>query len=184
MPRPTHLLKHEHRVIEQAMRALEGLCVRLELNEEIPVKALIQIFDFFQIYADRFHHEKEEMFLFPALRKAGIENENGPLSFLAEEHLTERNLLAELGAAITEYRQHSENAHLQIIELARNYSQHLLGHLLREDGILFTLAEEILDEATKTEIHQVFIESESALGTYSVSYYEKLACELEESWSV
>ena len=33
MSRPTHTLKHEHRVIEKALRALEGIGMRLELNE-------------------------------------------------------------------------------------------------------------------------------------------------------
>ena len=56
MARPTHLLKHEHRVIEQVMRALEGICVRLELKEVIPEADLIHLYDFIQIYADRFHH--------------------------------------------------------------------------------------------------------------------------------
>ncbi len=184
MIRPTHLLKHEHRVIEQVMRALEGLCIRLELKEVIPEADLIHLYDFIQIYADRFHHEKEEMYLFPALRSAGIENENGPLEFLKEEHLTERKLLIALGAAIMEYRQHSENANAHIIEPARNYCRHLLSHMRREDAILFTLAEEMLDEQEKEALHQAFIQAEVGLGLNSVAHYEQLASELEKSWSV
>jgi hypothetical protein len=30
MSRPTHLLRHEHRIIEQAIRALEGMCIRMQ----------------------------------------------------------------------------------------------------------------------------------------------------------
>ncbi len=184
MSRPTHTLKHEHRVIEQALRALDGICVRLELNETIPAEALAQVLDFIQMYADRFHHEKEEMWFFPALLKAGTEIEGGPLSFLKQEHITERKLLIDLGAAVTAYEHSADSAKAHIVELARNFSRHLLSHMRREDAILFTLAEEILDEPAKADIHQAFINAEIGFGLDSVAHYEQLASELEKSWSV
>lgn len=184
MSRPTHTLKHEHRVIEQALRALDGICVRLELNETIPAEALVHIYDFIQMYADRFHHEKEETCFFPALLKAGMGIEGGPLGFLKQEHITERKLLIDLGAAITAYQHHGEEAKSHIIELARNFSRHLLSHMRREDAILFTLAEEVLDEPAKASVHQAFIKAEIGFGVDSVAHYEQLASELEKSWSV
>jgi hemerythrin-like domain-containing protein len=90
MSRPTHTLKHEHRIIGQVLRALEGICIRLELNEAVPVEALVHTLDFVQIYADRFHHEKEETYLFPALQQCGLQAQSGPLEFLRQEHQIER----------------------------------------------------------------------------------------------
>lgn len=124
MSRPTHTLKHEHRIIEQALRALVGLCVRLELDEPIPVEPLVHLLDFVQIYADRFHHEKEEMVLFPALAQSGMQVEGGPLGFLQHEHQVERQLLIELGAAVTDYRHGDEAAKHRIVAIARSYSRH------------------------------------------------------------
>lgn len=184
MSRPTHTLKHEHRIIEQALRALEGVCTRLELGEEIPLAALVQTLDFVQIYADRFHHEKEEMHLFPALQQSGVQVEGGPLGFLKHEHQVERQLLIELGGAVTDYRNHDETAKPRIISSARNYSRHVLSHMRREDSILFLLAEELMDEPTKTALNYAFAKAEHGFGEKSVDHYEELAAQLEKAWAV
>jgi hemerythrin-like domain-containing protein len=110
--------------------------------------------------------------------------ETGPLNFLKQEHITERKLLIDLGAAITAYQHHGESAKAHIVELARNFSRHLISHMRREDAILFTLAEEVLDEPAKAAVHQAFIEAEVGFGKDSVAHYEQLASELEKSWSI
>ena len=55
MSRPTHLLKREHRVIEQAMRALEGMCLRMRTGGDAPNEELSKLLDFIRNHADRFH---------------------------------------------------------------------------------------------------------------------------------
>lgn len=107
--RPTHLLRHEHRVIEQGLRALDGMCLRLKAGDEIPAEALSKALEFVQNYVDRHHHFREEEYLFPALKQCGFE-EGGALPFLLEEHAHERELLAELEFAIEEYRYGDSNA--------------------------------------------------------------------------
>ncbi len=184
MARPTHTLKHEHRIIEQVLLALEGMCMRLELGEAIPLEALIHTLDFVQIYADRFHHEKEEMHLFPALEQSGMQVEGGPLGFLKHEHHVERQLLIDLGVAVSDNRHGDEAAQHRIIDIARNYSRHLLSHMRCEDSILFMLAEELLDEPTKTAINYAFAKAEHGLGEKSVEHYEKLAAQLEKDWTI
>lgn len=184
MSRPTHTLKHEHRIIEQALRGLEGICTRLELGEEVPLEAFNHLLDFVQIYADRFHHEKEELYLFPALQESGMQAEGGPLDFLKQEHHTERQLAIDLGVAITDFRHGQEQAKHRIVEIARNYSRHLLSHIRREDAILFMLAEEMLDEPAKTSLNYAFAKAENSFGDKSVEHYEQMATDLEKAWAV
>jgi hemerythrin-like domain-containing protein len=184
MSRPTHTLRHEHRIIEQALRALNGVCTRLDLGEQVPIEALVHTLDFVQVYAVRFHHEKEEMYLFPALQQSGMTVEGGALGFLNHEHQVERQIVVDLAAAITDYRNGDDEAKHRIIEYARNYSQHLLSHMRREDSILFTLAEEMLDEPAKAAINYAFAKAEHGLGEKSVEHYEELATELEKTWAV
>ena len=92
MSRPTHILRHEHRVIEQALRALDGMCLNLKIGGNVPPEALDQILDFIQNFADRFHHTREATYLFPALGQNGFQKEGGALRFLTEEHEIERML--------------------------------------------------------------------------------------------
>src|SRR5262249_51591136 len=100
MSRPTHILRHEHRVIEQALRALDGICLKLKSGVNVPAEALCQILDFIQNFADRFHHAREVTYLFPALDQNGFQREGGAIGFLTREHDLERLLTAELELAI------------------------------------------------------------------------------------
>src|SRR5262245_38908074 len=104
MSRPTHLLRHEHRVIEQAMRAMEGMCFRIRTGGGAPSEELTKLIDFIRNYADRFHHAKEETHLFPVLEQIGVRDDNGPLAFLRNEHETERRMLCDLELAVDEFR--------------------------------------------------------------------------------
>src|SRR5262245_33131597 len=135
MSRPTHLLKHQHRVIEQAMRALEGICFRMLTGEYVPEEELSKLLSFIRGYAEDFHHAKEEEHLFPALRKAGIKDENGPLTFLRQEHKTERKLLSELGLAVAEYQRDPRTGG-KFVAAAQQFKDHLIEHMQQEDAIL------------------------------------------------
>ncbi|MFY9572632.1 MAG: hemerythrin domain-containing protein, partial [Blastocatellia bacterium] len=72
MTHPLHTLKHEHRVIERALRALDGVCARLQWGQQVPAEVLAQLVDFVSTFADRHHHGKEEACLFPVLQRHGI----------------------------------------------------------------------------------------------------------------
>jgi hemerythrin-like domain-containing protein len=182
MSRPTHLLRHEHRIIEQGMRALEGMCIRMQTGSSVPGEELSKLLDFIRNFADRFHHEKEETHFFPALERIGIQDDTGALAFLRNEHKTERRLLAELELVAEDYH-HNYGAIESFVQVARQYKDHLIGHMQQEESILFRLAEEMLDDEVKDSLTHAL-----AAGTPTtremIRRYEKLARELEEAWSV
>jgi hemerythrin-like domain-containing protein len=184
MSRPTHILKHEHRVIERALRALDGMCLNLRSGGNVPPEALYQILDFIQNFADRFHHTREVTYLFPALGHNGFQMDGGALCFLMGEHEIERMLTAELELAIGEYRHGDAAAVDRFIEAATLYREHLVGHMREEDAILFRLAEELLDEAAKASLIQSFALEEAQDCDGTVARYEQLAQELEKNWAV
>jgi hemerythrin-like domain-containing protein len=184
MSRPTHLLKHEHRVIEQALRALDGMCLNLKSGRNVPPESLYQILDFIQNFADRFHHIREETYLFPALGHNGLQMDGGALSFLMGEHQTERMLTAELELAIGDYSHGDPAAVDRFVEAANLYRDHMVGHIQEEDAILFRLAEEVLDEAVKASLTQSFAQEEAQNSDGMVARYELLAQELEKNWAV
>jgi hemerythrin-like domain-containing protein len=184
MSRPTHILRHEHRVIEQALRALDGMCLNLKTGGNVPLEALYQVLDFIQNFADRFHHTREERYLFPALSRSGLQKEGGALGLLMGEHETERMLMAELELAIGEYGHGDSAAVDRFVEAANLYRDHLVGHMREEDAILFRLAEEVLDEAVKASLIQSFVQEEAQDCDGMVTRYERLAQELEKNWAV
>ena len=184
MSRPTHILKHEHRVIERALRALDGMCMHLKSGGSVPPEALYQILDFIQNFADRFHHAREETYLFPSLSHNGFQIDGGALGVLMGEHETERTLTAELELAIGEYRHGDSEAVDRFVKAANLYREHMVNHMREEDAILFRLAEEVLDEAVKASLTQSFGQEEAQYCGGTVARYERLAQELERNWAV
>lgn len=183
MSDPFHLLKREHRIIEQALRGLAGLCLRLEIDEPVPTAELEKFVDFITNFADGVHHGKEETWLFPALDREGISIENGPLGVLEAEHELERELVGELTAAIEEYRGGSAGAGPRFADVSRRYIDLLTGHMQREDNVLFRIGSEVLPDEKKSELAKAFNESAPA-GQDPLKKYAELATELEEKWSI
>jgi hemerythrin-like domain-containing protein len=184
MTHPLNLLKHEHRVIERALRALDGVCARLEWGQQVPAEVLSQFVDFISTFADRYHHGKEETHLFPALQRQGIQREGGPLAALEHEHQIESKLASEMRLAIQEYKSVDPAARQRFIDAARRYTNHLLSHIDREDSILFRLADEILDEEDKASLIEGFKLAEEEFGAGAKEKYDRIASALEQQWAV
>src|SRR5215510_6648473 len=132
MSGPFHLLKHDHRIIERALKALDGACLRLETGDQIPAPDLSKMIDFISTFADSYHHGKEEIILFPVLVRAGIQYQGGPLGAMEREHQIERRLMGNLRTAVEEYDQGDAGAGARFIEAARAYTHMMVGHLERE----------------------------------------------------
>lgn len=179
-----HKLKHEHRVIEKGLRALDGMCLNLKMGNEVPPEALSLLLDFIQNFADRFHHAREESFLFPALLELGFEEDSGALWFLKEEHGVERTLLAELEIAIDEYGDGDTSAINRFVESATKFRDHLLAHMQKEEGFLFRLVEEVLDETEVEALAQSMTQIDIQKNQEIIVKYEIQAEQLEKNWAI
>ena len=181
---PLHNLKHEHRVIERALHALDGVSIRLEWGDHVPYDVLSQLVDFIDVFADRYHHGREEECLFPVLALKGIPYHGGPLQAIEQQHEIERDLTAEMERAIKSFREDDPESRRHFVEAARRYSQHLIRHMEREESILFRLADEILDDEDKTALAEAFKQAEGQLPPRSQEEYERIAAKLENDWSI
>jgi hemerythrin-like domain-containing protein len=184
MSAPFHTLKHEHRVIEQALRALEGICLLLKTHTEVPVEDLRQLVEFIDFYANSFHHHKEEKYLFPALQKPGISWESGALGKIEKEHEIERALVNELAASVAALSELTAEAVERFTNSAQRYVRHLLGHMQHEDALLFRFAEELLENEDKEKLFKDFKQAEAEIGKEVIKRYENLAALLEEKWAI
>jgi len=181
---PLHTLKHEHRVIERALRALDGVCTRLQWGDPVPPGILKQLADFISKFADRHHHGKEETYLFPLLRRHGFVQDGGPLGAIAREHKIESELSSEMHNAIERYREADPFARQRFIDSASKYRKHLLSHIDKEDEILLRLADEMFDEQDVGTLRDGFRQAEDELGTGAHEKYEVIASALEREWAL
>lgn len=182
MSKPIEILRREHRVIEGALRTLDGICVKLQRGIEVPPDTLWQLIDFIRTYADGFHHGKEEAHLFPALEKSGVRRD-GLLGMMFEEHEAGRAFIAELGEAAQGYKTGDPRTVRRFVLAAWRYMELLTTHIHKEENVLFVIADETLDDEALALLARAFEMEDVKLGAGLHQKYERIAAELERAWA-
>jgi len=153
MGTPTEILREEHGVILGALALLERAAGRQEKGTP-PEGWWSELIAWLRAFADRTHHAKEEQLLFPAMVKAGVPSEGGPVAVMLEEHQQGRALIAAMEAGAREDR----------AARAREYVHLLRGHIDKENGVLFPLADAVLDEPAQRALAREFEAVEAEQG--------------------
>lgn len=143
---PTDVLREEHRVILGALDLLEAAARRLTAGTVLPEVWWLEIIAWLRGFADRNHHAKEETSLFPAMVNAGVPSMGGPIGVMLEEHERGRALIRAMEAAEPAARAAG----------ARAYVSLLREHIDKENGVLFPLADSVLDEAAQRSLGRDF----------------------------
>jgi hemerythrin-like domain-containing protein len=145
-------LKHEHEAILAALQVLNSM---IDSGEQVPADELNGFIGFLKEFADKCHHSKEEDILFPALTRAGLPLEGGPVGVMLGEHVQGR-----------EYIQAMENAaegspdYAGFAKSARQYAELLRQHIQKENNVLFVMAEKLLSAEQLDEIYEAFEQHE------------------------
>lgn len=183
MPTPIDQLQAEHRIIEKALHALQGLSARLEQGERIDPPVFQRMFEFLTIFADQRHHQKEEKCLFPALGHQGLPQDHGPVGMMLQEHCTGRALISHMKRAASGYVNGDPNAARHFAEAATDYVHLLNEHIAKEDNMLFRIAESVLDGQAMQSLQNDFDQADADLPG-SHAKYAREAEELELAWAI
>ncbi len=123
-------LRAEHDRIDAMLGALRTYVARRARGEGERADAA-RFITFFRLYADAFHHAREEHVLFPALaREANLPIATGPVAALASDHERMRAALGELAAVLADAPARAE-------PLAIAYSRALWLHIDAENSVFF-----------------------------------------------
>ena len=152
----TEQLKDEHKGIKLMLRIMDRICDRFLTGEQVNPEHLEKIVDFLKIFADTCHHAKEEELLFPAMIKAGIPKEGGPISVMLAEHSRGRSHVKALGEAVADFKAGNFAASKTIVEDARAYITLLSQHIDKEDTILYPLADRTIARPVQDKLLEEF----------------------------
>jgi hemerythrin-like domain-containing protein len=144
------------------LKVLEREAARMEAGERVNTETLEQGIDFLRNFADQCHHTKEEKELFPAMAKAGVPVDGGPIGVMLHDHVEGRGHIRAMSEALDAYRQGDETAAKRLAGSIRAYTELLTAHIWKEDNILFTMADQVLSDSVQQELVARFdrIESE------------------------
>jgi hemerythrin-like domain-containing protein len=152
------MLVAEHDHIWMLLDALDSLSRDLTEGRAVSAEFLTRSLDFIVLYADRCHHGKEEDLLFPLLSKKGIPVEGGPIGAMLEEHDQGRALVGSLRDAVGRYAGGNSSSAGEIAEALRSYTALLRQHILKENDVLFPMAEGVLSPEEDLELTRKFEE--------------------------
>ena len=88
----TASLRRDHDLIEKVIKSMEATLQLLQNGTSVPEPILMQVIDFSKNFTDVCHHSKEEGSLFPALEKAGMPTNMGPIAMMLMDHEKSREI--------------------------------------------------------------------------------------------
>lgn len=151
----TEILMEEHDVIIRVLAALE-----LEVNKARNGKSQPEFFidagDFIKGFADGCHHAKEEGVLFKHMESAGVPVQGGPIAVMLSDHEQGRLFTRQMRVAAERWQAGDSSAVQQVIENASGYIQLLLGHIFKENNILFPMADRVIPAEQHSAIDSAF----------------------------
>lgn len=175
------ILMHEHRVIERGLAVLEAIAKKLEGGEDVPAEKVGELLDFFQVFADKCHHGKEEDMLFPELEARGVPREGGPIGVMLYEHEEGRAFQKQLREALPNLS--DPQSRQKFVQAARGYIELLRQHIWKEDNVLFQMAQQVLTDAEDIALAERFEHHErEQMGEGVHEHYHQLVHHLEEEF--
>ncbi len=150
-------LKREHEAILFTIKVLErmvALSGEGKLSDPGDPLALVA---FLKEFADKCHHGKEEGILFPALEKAGVAREGGPVGVMLAEHERGRAHIRAMEAALGSKGGIEREA---FAREAKGYAALLRAHIDKENSVLFPMGERLLGADELARVYRAFEEHE------------------------
>jgi len=166
-------LMSEHELIERGLVLLEKAVTRIDagqtLSEGFPAWAA----RFFQQFADKSHHAKEEDVFFPVLKQRGIPEQGGPIGVMLHEHVLGRRYVGRMREA----SQAQPFDARTFADAAKQYIPLLRQRIFKENNVLFRMAERVMSEADDAAVTGRFsqVEQERGLTSWRESFASEVA---------
>jgi hemerythrin-like domain-containing protein len=156
----TDVLRREHDAIVRMLDVSAVVAERLLSGQRVEPNTLLELLEFFRLFADRCHHEKEEEHLFPLLERKGLLRAGGPIGVMMDEHTQGRAQMEQMSAAAEAYRNGEPEAARRWAAAMQRYALLLRQHIDKENHVLFVLADRLLSPGEQEAMVAAFERSE------------------------
>jgi hemerythrin-like domain-containing protein len=145
-------------------------------SEKPDIEHIEDMIDIIRNFADGLHHAKEENLLFPALGKKGFSQQQGPVAVMLHEHVEGRNFVKGMAENLELFKNGSKTAVALLYQNMEGYAELLDSHILKENNILFRMADNALSDSEQKELLKEFesIEQSRTEGTRVIDYIDRI----------
>ena len=181
----TTALRSEHDHILTMIACLRAACAAAENGDQFDSGTFRKGVDFIRQYSDAWHHAKEEHHLFPALEAAGMPRDGGPIAVMLHEHVLGRSYVGKIAEHLEAANEGDEEACLLVIRYTLAWANLLTGHIQKENGILFNMADQMLppeEHARLEKDYETAIPEGADAGTGA--HFEGIVAALCRQWDV
>lgn len=172
MGKATQDLRKEHDAVLYVLQLMDKMMLQDSKESDVMLLYYDEVLYFLKTFVDKCHHGKEENFLFKELHSKGIQNDGGPIGVMLQEHALGRSYIAQMSETLEAKNVDGFNG------VAANYCDLLRNHIEKEDRILFTLADQMIDEAGQEQLFEEFEQfEENVIGN---GLHEKLHTRIDK----
>lgn len=133
------VIKSEHRNLYRVLHVLRTVGFAMRGGQAFDTALLGAIIDYIDAFPERFHHPKENEFLFKALRRVSSVAEE-TLAQLEKEHHEGPGEIVRLRAALAEVDQGVPGAGERFADMLVTYAEMGMSHMHKEESIILPLA--------------------------------------------
>lgn len=152
------ILFEEHEIIAEAVKVARNAKSLIGKNNAEYEDVISEVLRFFRVYADQYHHHKEEEILFPEMAKKNELLADGILMEMYDNHANFRELLQAIESSLELQQYHDVS--LKIDE----YTSVLLDHIAIENDEVFQAAYSLFTEDELGNIYYRFMDLDRDLG--------------------
>jgi hemerythrin-like domain-containing protein len=144
--------EEEHDSIRELLIVLTVICNGIDAGRTVELCHLDKLNEFISLFIDKYHHQKEDHLLLPAMEMAGFPRYGGMLDAIALDHQLARQYLEEMHQALEAWRLGDQAALVKFVGPARKYIEITQYNLEQENHLLFHLADRRLSLHQKEKL--------------------------------
>ena len=169
------IIQSEHRNLGALLSCLEDLIEEIDVHGKQPdFRVFHAILNYIDSFLDRFHHPKEDAYLFPAVRRRCPEVEQ-TLQDLEEQHRAGAELLGDVRKALAAYEYVGSDAFEEFRAVVDAYVRFEREHAYKEEREVLNVAREYLTPDDWAQIDGAFSSNEDPLfGNKRKKEFDKL----------
>lgn len=161
-PEAIQIIRDEHLAISAVLYSLRYLVKEMRKGAPPNFALLRAILDYIVSYPDRWHHPKEDKYLFAAVRRHTREADN-LIARLEREHQLGYPMVEDLKKHLVAFQSGDEAAREAFFAAAERYAELEWDHLRAEEEVFIPIAERVLSREEWAEIAAAFRENDNPL---------------------
>ena len=152
------ILYDEHQIIKRAIEIARQASALIGIDDEEYRSIIHELIRFFRIYADQYHHQKEEEILFSEMAKKNELVAEGIIKEMLDNHSFFRETLSSVEFEL------NQNNFSEVSALITAYTETLLDHIAVENEEVFQTAYTMFNETELENIYYRFEDLDRDIG--------------------